>query len=415
MRARFGRLAPLGTVSLGNRVSVFATNDAAFESMWRAIGNARKSVVLETYTIDPDVVGERTLQALVAARLRGVHVALIYDDVGSPHIDWSPLMAQLVGLGADVVAFNPIARWPWALRHNPFLRNHRKILVVDDAVAYCGSMNITAEYASAAMGGSGLFRDIHLRIRGPAVLDLLAVMRRVLQQPAATRHAGVAAEAVAATNAYLQLARLAPVPAPRRLLLRHGASRLQILEENTLIRKRHIQNAVRVAFRDAKKNIFISTPYFIPPPRLRRALIKAAAAGVDVRILTTGASDVPGTVWAGKYVMGRMLAHGVSVYEMGDGQLLHAKLITVDGIYSNVGSFNLDYLSTHRNLEVVVAATDVRLARELEQHFSLLTRSARKVSPAELSSRTLTERFGHFCAYQFARLWRKFNFFEQRE
>lgn len=398
-------------MSLGNRVSVFSTNDAAFESMWRAIGSARKSVVLETYTIDPDVVGERTLQALVAARTRGVHVALIYDDVGSPQIDWSPLMAQLIELGGDVVAFNPI----WELRHNPFLRNHRKILVVDDAVAFCGSMNVTAEYVSAAMGGSGIFRDVHMRIRGPAVLDLLAVMSRVLQQPAATRHAGVAPDAVAATNAYLHHARLAPVQAPRRMLLRPGGARLQILEENSITKKRHIQNSVRAAFRDAKRHIFISTPYFIPPPRLRRLLTKAAAAGVDVRILTTGASDVPGTVWAGKYVMGRMLAHGVTVYEMAEGQLLHAKLITVDGVYCNVGSFNLDYLSTHRNLEVVVAAHDTRLARELEQHFSLLTRSARKVDPGELSSRTWSERCGHFCAYQFARLWRKFNFFEQRE
>jgi cardiolipin synthase len=396
-------------------VSVFASNDAAFENMWEAIGNARRCVVLETYTIDPDVVGERTLQVLIDARARGVQVTLIYDDVGSPHIGWSPLMSRLVQLGADVVSFNPISRRPWAVRHNPFMRNHRKIMVVDDEVAFCGSMNITAEYVSPAMGGTGLFRDIHMRIRGPAVLDLLAVVRRVLRKKAAVRHEGVSAAAVAATNAYLQDPRLTPIRPALSAAPTLRESRLQILEENTLLRKRHIQNAVRVAFRDARTSIFISTPYFIPPPRLRRALLTAARAGVDVRILTTGSSDVLGTVWAGKYVMGRMLECGVKVYELGGEQCLHAKLITVDGVFSNVGSFNLDYLSTHRNLEVVVAAFDSRLARELEVNFLSMTQAARQVSATELSSRSLPEQFVHFCAYQFARLWRKFNWFEERQ
>jgi cardiolipin synthase A/B len=402
-------------VTVGNRVSVFQSNDAAFESMWQVIGRSRRSVVLETYTIEPDVIGMRTLQALIDARMRGVHVTLIYDDVGSQEIGWSPLMTTLVGLGADVVTFNPIDRAPWTVRHNPFMRNHRKIMVVDDTVAFCGSMNITAEYASAAMGGSGVFRDIHMRIRGPAVLDLLGVVRRVLQQPAAVRHESVSAAAVAATNAYLQHPRLLPFRPPGKAPMVRTGARVQILEENTILRKRHIQNAVRVAFRDAKESIFISTPYFIPPPRLRRALIRAAKAGVDVRILTTGSSDVLGTVWAGKYVMGRMLACGVKVYELDSGQYLHAKLVTVDGLFSNVGSFNLDYLSTHRNLEVVVAAFDQRLARDIETHFRSMTMSARLVSPDALSSRTVPERIVHFCAYQFARLWRKFNWFEQRE
>jgi cardiolipin synthase len=148
---------------------------------------------------------------------------------------------------------------------------------------------------------------------------------------------------------------------------------------------------------------------------LRRALVRAAKMGVDVRVLTTGESDVPGTVWAGKYVMGVMLKHGVRVYELSPEHYLHAKLFTADGRYSTVGSFNFDFLSTHRNLEVVVATHDGTFATDVERHFERLTKSARRVKRDELSVRTVPERVLHWFSYQFAKLWRRFNFFEERQ
>jgi cardiolipin synthase len=144
-------------------------------------------------------------------------------------------------------------------------------------------------------------------------------------------------------------------------------------------------------------------------------LVRAAKLGVDVRVLTTGESDVPGTVWAGKYVMGVMLKHGVRVYELSPEHYLHAKLFTADGGYTTVGSFNFDFLSTHRNLEVVVATHDDTFARDVEQHFVSLTRSARRMKNNALSTRTVPERVLHWFSYQFAKLWRQFNFFEERQ
>lgn len=207
---------------------------------------------METYSVEADFVGERTLFALINAMKRGVRVTLIYDDVGSPDLPLSYLIQQLLSLGADVVSFNPIDSMSISARFNPFLRNHRKLLVVDDDVGFCGSINLSAEYASIEMGGTGVFRDVHLRIQGSAVVDLLGVMGAAARQRAANRFDGVNSAALLASEEYLAESRLALARNPRRSRS-HGKARLQILEENSLVRKRSIQNAVFNAIRQARE------------------------------------------------------------------------------------------------------------------------------------------------------------------
>jgi phosphatidylserine/phosphatidylglycerophosphate/cardiolipin synthase-like enzyme len=208
---------------------------------------------METYSVEADFVGERTLIALVNAMKRGVRVTLIFDDVGSPDLTWNLLMQELVTLGADIISFNPIDRDSVRRRRfNPFLRNHRKLLVIDDEVGYCGSINLSAEYASIEKGGSGVFRDVHLRIHGGSVVDLLAVMGSVARQNATNRLFDVNSAAMLATQEYLSDERLQLVRNPRRARP-HGKVRLQILEENSLVRKRSIQNAMFSAIRLARE------------------------------------------------------------------------------------------------------------------------------------------------------------------
>jgi phosphatidylserine/phosphatidylglycerophosphate/cardiolipin synthase-like enzyme len=255
---------------MGNRVMVFPDNDAALESMWSAIQavklslnvafsshtlavlQAKHFIVMETYSVEADFVGERTLIALINAMKRGVRVTLIFDDVGSPDLTWNMLMQELLSLGADVISFNPIDFESTRRRFNPFLRNHRKLLVIDDDVGYCGSINLSAEYASIEKGGSGVFRDVHLRIHGSAVVDLLGVMGRAARQNATNRLFGVSSAAILASHEYLAEARLVLARNPRRVRSR-GKARLQILEENTLVGKRGIQNAMVSAIRRARE------------------------------------------------------------------------------------------------------------------------------------------------------------------
>jgi phosphatidylserine/phosphatidylglycerophosphate/cardiolipin synthase-like enzyme len=118
------RLATLGDFSSGNEIKIYAIGDNAFRSIWHEIRHAKRSVYVETYTLDDDAVGQRTVDLLTEATLRGVKVTLVYDQIGSPDTMWSSLTSKLIAAGGSVVAFNPVFRWPWFIR-NPFLRNHR--------------------------------------------------------------------------------------------------------------------------------------------------------------------------------------------------------------------------------------------------------------------------------------------------
>ena len=167
-------LLPLGGASAGNRLQVYANGDDAFEAMWAAIESAKESIRMETYILEPDTIGIRTMQLLADAARRGVAVTLIYDSVGSSALllDWTHI-SSLAASGATVVQFNPILSWPWRRRF--LFRNHRKILVVDERVGFTGGMNVGKEYCGLRLGGNNAFRDTHVRVEGPAVLDLVSV------------------------------------------------------------------------------------------------------------------------------------------------------------------------------------------------------------------------------------------------
>ena len=167
-------LLPLGGSSFGNRVTVYSDGDEAFSAMWAAIAAAQRSIRMETYILSPDHVGVHTMQLLAEAARRGVKVTLIYDSVGSSALLTNARhLAELTEAGAEVVQFNPLLSWPW--RRSLLFRNHRKLLVVDDSIAFTGGMNIGDEYCGRKLGGTAQFRDTHLRVDGPAVFDLIAV------------------------------------------------------------------------------------------------------------------------------------------------------------------------------------------------------------------------------------------------
>jgi cardiolipin synthase len=167
-------LLPLGGNSEGNKITLYDTGDDAFRAMWAAIDNAKHRVWLETYILEPDHIGKRTINGLIKAAKAGCDVRLIYDYIGSSKLN-SIHLQPLIAAGAQVVPFNPLLTWPWKILHWGFFRNHRKILVVDDTVAFTGGMNIGDQYASPKIGGNGYFRDTHVKVEGPAIADLAKV------------------------------------------------------------------------------------------------------------------------------------------------------------------------------------------------------------------------------------------------
>jgi cardiolipin synthase len=368
-------LRPLGAVSLGNAVRVLTDGDEVFEAMWAALAAARHSVILTTYILEPDRVGERTLLELEQAAARGCRVLVVLDAFGSHRVSEARL-ARLRAAGATVVSFNPIVRW--RAPFSALVRNHRKILVVDETRAFCGGMNVAEEYAGPRHG-TGLFRDTQLALEGPCARDLAHLVERDMLDRPSHVHAddGPAGEA--------------------------GGNLVQILDSHVRRHRRAIQKALRVTLARTLQRCYLTSPYFVPPRRMMRSLVHAARRGVDVRVLTAGRSDVPLVRLASQHLYGRLLRAGVRIFEL-ESRVLHAKTVTVDGVYASVGSFNLDYWSDRRNLEVSVAVLDRVAAEALEQHFCADLEGAREVKLETWIRRSLPRRILGWLAYQLLRL-----------
>ncbi len=367
-----GMMLRFRDASEGNKVDIFWSGDDALEAIWNAVEHASRRVWVEVYTIAPDRVGRRTIDLLVAAATRGCEVILVIDAVGSSGMT-EAVLHPLRDVGARVVIYNPIG-WNRAI----FRRDHRKIITVDDTVAFCGGMNLTEDYAGSRWG-NGYFRDCHLRLAGPCVADFVRIQRYALSDM--------------------------NLVGPRRALQcdRAGSTYVQLLESDGRMEKREIQRALRLAVRRTLRYCWITTPYFVPPKKLIRSLNRAARRGLDVRIITAGRSDVPLVAWAAHHVYPLLLKRGVRIFKLKNG-VLHAKTAVMDGIFSMVGSFNLDYWSEFRNLEIKAALIDPSVAGQLVNRFEAMLAECEEVTLEAMSNRTLWQRLVAWAAFQLMRL-----------
>jgi len=328
----------------GNAVRLLRGGGEAFPAMLAAIDGAQRSVVLEMYTIDDDATGRRFLDALAARAAAGVAVRLIFDALGSVGLD-DDHVARLHAAGVEVLAYHPIA--PWRKRFNLSHRDHRKLLVVDDAVGFAGGLNLSDDYAAVADGGRG-WHDVHAELRGPVVADLARLFRRTW-----LREGG------------------RPYPAPPAAERRSAEAMnvaARIVDNSRARRRGAIRRAYVTAIRAATRSVLLENAYFLPDRRLRVELVRAVRRGVEVTVIVPGRSDVRAVEWAGLYIHRRLAARGVRVLHW-TGPMMHAKTAVVDATWSTIGSFNFDARSLRYNLEVVVEIIDPELGAQLEQRF----------------------------------------------
>jgi len=378
------RLLPLGGSSEGNQVTPFFDGDGAYDAMLAAIHSATRRVWLETYIIEPDRVGRLFLEALIDAAKRGVEVVFIFDVVGSQRLTGEQL-DPLRRAGVRVVPFNPpFAPLSWFRRRGPslslLLRDHRKILLVDDSAGFCGGMNLSEDYAGKKHGNE-MFRDTHALVEGPAIRDLAEIFRSSFRT---------------ATGDELPLATKVLTPMPSGVFV-------QVLGSDVRRRKKHIQRALHHTVGRCVHRCFLTSPYFVPPSRLVNQLVRASRRGVDVRLLTAGMSDVPIVAVAATHLYAKLLKGGVKVYEMVD-RTLHAKTTTIDGVYAAVGSFNLDRWSFSRNLEVNMTVVDAGLATRLESQFVQDLSLAKEIQLDAHLARGPWDQFLGWLAYQLMRI-----------
>ncbi|WP_223756812.1 phospholipase D-like domain-containing protein [Myxococcus sp. RHSTA-1-4] len=312
------------------RITLLDGGTEAYPRMLEAIASAKQRVHLEVYTFEREGVGARFVDALVAAARRGVVVKVVVDGWGSMNSS-SHLTETLKAAGATVRVYNPLT----SLFTGRSWRNHRKILLVDDAVAFLGGINIGDAYA--AHGNEPGWADLAVELRGD-----------ICRQLGAKLHAGTSALTSGPVSVFLSGF--------------GGGHRL---------RKRYIS-----AIDGATRELVLAHAYFLPDVAFVRALKRAARRGVKVSLLLAGRSDVVFARAATMRLYRDFLRAGVSIHEW-TASTLHAKAAVMDGKKLLVGSFNLDPLSLV-NLETLVEVEEPGVAAQsalwLERHMELSRR-----------------------------------------
>nr|WP_244240466.1 phospholipase D-like domain-containing protein [Achromobacter agilis] len=381
----------------GNRVRLLVDGPSTYQAMLRSIGQARRYVHMETYIFDDDAEGARFAEALIAARNRGAEVSLMVDAVGTLKTP-DTLFKRLRDAGVQVAVFNPVnpvrARAGWS----PNQRNHRKVLVVDGKVGYLGGINVSSVYESSpgSASGSGAsktdaaatgdaqaapWRDTHLRIEGPAVAQLEAVIQAGWESQAK--------EPMKGGGSYV---------APPS-----GATSVRILANQPDRRDGYtVYLTLMSAFESAQQSIHITMAYFVPDPAFIEVLSAAARRGVDVALVLPGFSDSSLVFHAGRSHYADLLEAGVKLYERRDA-LLHAKTAVVDGVWSTVGSSNMDWRSFALNYEINAVVLGPDFAGEMEALFQRDVADSVRITPEAWKARGVGDRYMEFFSRMFER------------
>jgi cardiolipin synthase len=363
-----GRLVP------GNRVTLLQNGDQAFPAMLAAIRAATHTVRLESYMFEDGRVGRDFGDALCDRARAGVEVQVVYDGVGSLRSS-AQFWELLRGHGVQVYEFHPLSPWRRLRWWNR--RDHRKLLLIDGEIAFAGGLNLSDNYLATEVSPG--WRDTHVRVAGPVV----AVLERLFASTwhYVTRHA---------------LRPMPPGPAAGDQLVNAVGSTLR--RHRTAIYRAYVH-----AIRHARRSVRIANAYFIPPRGVRRALRNAVARGVRVEVIVPEWGDLVTAHFAGRRLFDRLLRHGVRIYLWPDA-VMHAKTAVIDGVWSTVGSFNLDQRSIFHNIEVNLNIVDADFGAQMEAMFAADRARCREVQLFEWRLRALGERVLERLCYAF-RYW----------
>jgi cardiolipin synthase len=364
----------------GNSFTLLENGEAYFPRVFEVIRAARSEVLVETFILFDDKVGQGLREALILAARHGARVSLLIDGYGSEGLS-QEFLGGLTEAGVEIHVFDPRAR-VFGLRTNLFRRMHRKIVVVDGVTAFIGGINYSADHLGDF--GPQAKQDYAVEVRGPIVAEIRRFARRVVDKG----------------------------PRPRWWSRRMGKSAAQphagdaqamfVVRDNE---EHHtdIERHYRAAIRLAREEVVIANAYFFPGYRLLREIRNAAKRGVKVRLVLQGEPDMPIAKVAAGMLYDYLTAAGVQIYEYCQ-RPLHGKVAYVDGAWATVGSSNLDPLSLALNLEANVMIRDAGFAANLKERLDwLIHEHCRTPEAAPPGSRKLRRLVWGVFVYHFLR------------
>jgi len=341
---------------LGNKLTLLQDGPATYQAMFAAMRAAKDHINLETYIFEDDDIGKQFADLLLERQAAGVQVNLIYDSVGCLNTP-KEFFARLSAGGIQVLEFNPVnplagKKKEWLLNN----RDHRKLLVVDGRIAFIGGINISESYSSGSSMRSARkkeakivgWRDTHLQIEGPVVAEFQKLFMDTWSKQKGPP--------LVQKNYFPKLDK-------------RGDEIMRAIGSASDDPYSLIYLTLLSAIDSAEQQVHLTNAYFVPDPQLLESLTGAAQRGVEVKLVLPSHTDSWAVFHAGRSHYSKLLRAGVKIYER-RGAVMHSKTASIDGVWSTIGSTNLDWRSFLHNDEINAAILGRDFARQMDAMFS---------------------------------------------
>ena len=376
---------------VGNKVDLLIDGPSTYAAMLSAIETAKDHINMETYIFEDDEVGQKFAALLIAKQKNGVQVNLIYDSVGSLGTP-KEFFTTLKESGINVLEFNPInpliKKKDWDVNQ----RDHRKLLIVDGKTAFLGGINISSVYSSGSFNRSSKkikknensipWRDTHLQLNGPVVGEFQKIFTETWAQQKG--------EPLASKEYF-------------PLLINQGNEVVRAIASSPEEPYNSMYATLLSGINSAETQVFLTNAYFVPDPQLLTALKDAVKRGVNVKLLLPEKTDSTLVFYASRSYYDELLSANVEIYEH-QAALLHAKTALIDGVWSTVGSTNLDWRSFVNNQEINAVMLGQDFGAQMQKMFEQDLVSSKQITLQDWRKRSLGARIKE----RSARLWARF-------
>ncbi|MTD26749.1 cardiolipin synthase ClsB [Erwinia sorbitola] len=350
----------------GNQITLLENGEQFFPRVFGAIRRAEHSLLLETFILFEDEVGNALHKELLAAAQRGVKIEMMVDGYGSPDLS-DEFVHSLTSLGVRFLYYDP-RPLVLGMRTNLFRRLHRKIVVIDGVIAFVGGINYSAEHNVSF--GPEAKQDYAVEVKGPIVGDIAHYVQQEMgSEQKNHRWWGHRSHRPAKNST--------PGDAQALLVYRDNDQHRDDIEQHYI-----------EMLKNAKQDVIIANAYFFPGYRLLREMRQAARRGVRVRLIVQGKPDMPIVKVGAELLYNYLVEGGVEVYEY-CRRPLHAKIAVQDGQWATVGSSNLDPLSLSLNLEANLMIHDRNFNQQMRENLeALLSADCQRVYESQLPKRS---------------------------
>src|SRR5512133_894352 len=364
----------------GHSIELLRSGENFFSACIKAIDKANHYIHFQTYIVDDDATGKRIVNALIRASKRGVRVYFLLDAYGGNSFT-KDLIKKVQDAGILFRLFSP------GLISKDFqlsLRLHHKVVLIDGTTAIIGGMNIADRYHGKP--GSKEWLDFAILIKGPECAHVLFILKGLWNKTFISKK-----ERSQETMHY-----------PEEY---EDDVRLKVLQNNWYRNKIEILKSYRSALKHAQDHMIIFGSYFLPGRNERRLLRNASRRGVDIKIVLSAESDAPVVKRATNFLYDFILRNNIRIYEYLPSNL-HAKVATVDGNWSTIGSYNMNHLSDYGSVEMNVDILDAQFAGKFEELLlGIIAKDCRQVTFAEYKKRkTWLFQLTDWFAYQMIRI-----------